>query len=181
MASQHSNLPDEHLLHLLETNDPQALRFIFQQYHAFLCATAYRIVQDQDVAKDLVQDVFIRLWQHRTPLQIIFSLKAYMHKSVINAALTYLEKEQKLKRLSLEAADEIGEEDGWHASVHAQDLQTALGQAIDQLPPACRTVFVLSRFEELSHAQIADSLHISVKAVEKHITKALKRLRTVVG
>ena len=127
-----------------------------------MCATAYRIVQDRDAARDVVQEVFIRLWHGRAALQISRSLKAYLHRAAVYGALHHLEKTQRIKRVPLQSV-------------------AALAAAVDALPPMCRTVFVLSRHDELSNTQIADCLGVSVKAVEKHLTKALGRLREAVA
>lgn len=179
--SKHSDT-DEDLLNLLKTGDGRAMERIFGKYHPSLCASAYRIVQDRDAARDVVQEVFIRLWHGRAALQITHSLKAYLHRSAVNGALHHLEKTQRMERVPLQSAGELADEDGGGgAGLEARDLQAALAAAVDALPPVCRTVFMLSRHDELSNAEIADCLGVSVKAVEKHLTKALGRLREAVA
>ncbi len=154
---------------------------IFARYHPSLCASAYRIVQDRDAARDVVQEVFIRLWHGRATLQITRSLGAYLHRSAVNGALHHLERTQRMKRVPLQSAEELADAGGNGAGLEARDLQAALAAAVDALPPVCRTVFMLSRHDELSNAEIADCLGVSVKAVEKHLTKALGRLREAVA
>jgi RNA polymerase sigma-70 factor (ECF subfamily) len=114
-------------------------------------------------------------------LQITHSLKAYLHRSAVNGALHYLEKTQRMKRVPLQCAEELAGEGGDGALLEARDLQAALAAAVDALPLVCRTVFMLSRHDELSNAEIADCLGMSVKALEKHLTKALGRLREAVA
>jgi RNA polymerase sigma-70 factor (ECF subfamily) len=178
--SKHSDA-DEDLLDLLKTGDGRAMERIFGKYHPSLCASAYRIVQDRDAARDVVQEVFIRLWHGRAALQITHSLKAYLHRSAVNGALHHLERTQRMARVPLQSAEELAGEGGNGAGLEARDLQAALAAAVDALPPVCRTVFMLSRHDELSNAEIADCLGVSVKAVEKHLTKALGRLREAVA
>ncbi len=178
--SKHSH-SDEDLLDLLKTGDGRGMGLIFEQYHPSLCASAYRIVQDRDAARDVVQEVFIRLWHGRATLQITHSLKAYLHRSAVNGALHHLERTQRIKRVPLQSAEELAGDAGGGAALEAGDLQAALAAAVDALPPVCRTVFMLSRHDELSNAEIADCLGVSVKAVEKHLTKALARLREAVA
>ena len=168
-------------LGLLKTGEGRAMELIFGRYHPSLCASAYRIVQDRDAARDVVQEVFIRLWHGRAALEITQSLKAYLHRSAVNGALRHLEKTQRIKRVPIQSADELTGEAGGAAILEARDLQAALAAAVDALPPVCRTVFMLSRHDELSNAEIADCLGVSVKAVEKHLTKALGRLRETVA
>jgi RNA polymerase sigma-70 factor (ECF subfamily) len=177
--SKHSDT-DQHLLELLKTGDGRALERIFAQYHPSLCASAYRVVQNRDAARDVVQEVFIRLWHGRATLQITHSLQAYLHRSVVNGALRHLEKTQRIKRVPLQSAEELAGETTSVASLEARDLEAALAAAVAALPPVCRTVFMLSRHDELSNAEIADCLGVSLKAVEKHLTKALGRLREAV-
>jgi RNA polymerase sigma-70 factor (ECF subfamily) len=114
-------------------------------------------------------------------LRITHSLKAYLHRSAVNGALHHLEKTQRIKRVPLQSAEELADEGAGGANLEARDLQAALTAAVDALPPVCRTVFMLSRHDELSNAEIADCLGVSVKAVEKHLTKALGRLREAVS
>jgi RNA polymerase sigma-70 factor (ECF subfamily) len=178
--SKHSDT-DENLLELLKTGEGRALERIFGKYHPMLCASAYRIVQDRDAARDVVQEVFIRLWHGRATLQIAHSLKAYLHRAAVNRALHHLEKTQRMKRVPLQSAEELAEEAAGAASLEAHDLEAALAAAVAALPPVCRTVFMLSRHDQLSNAEIADCLGVSVKAVEKHLTKALGRLREAVA
>lgn len=178
--SKHSDT-DEDLLDRLKTGEGRAMERLFARYHALLCASAYRIVQDRDAARDVVQEVFIRLWHGRATLHVTRSLKAYLHRSAVNGALHHLEKTQRIKRVPLQSAEELAGGDGGGALLEARDLQAALAAATDALPPVCRTVFMLSRHDELSNAEIADCLGVSVKAVEKHLTKALGRLREAVA
>jgi RNA polymerase sigma-70 factor, ECF subfamily len=172
---------DEELIRLLRDQDSQAIPLIFQKYHPFLCASAYRIVQDKDLAKDIVQEAFIYFWSKGASLKVTDLLKAYLHRSVINRAFNYLAKTKRFERASVESLEEIIDHSKSEAHLETKDLEAALTLAINLLPPVCRTVFMLSRYDELSNAEIADYLEISVKAVEKHMTKALRRLREVVS
>ncbi len=181
MALSKHSYSDEDLLGLLKTGEGRGMGLIFEKYHPSLCASAYRIVQDRDAARDVVQEVFIRLWHGRTALQLSHSLKAYLHRSAVNGALRHLERTQRIRRVPLQSAEELADDAGSGAALEAGDLQAALAAAVDALPPVCRTVFMLSRHDELSNAEIADCLGVSVKAVEKHLTKALGRLREAVA
>jgi RNA polymerase sigma-70 factor, ECF subfamily len=149
---------------------------IFKKYHLLLCNSSFRIVQDKDVAKDVVQEVFIHFWKIRSQT-IIINLKLYLQKSAINGSLNYLKRHHKIQFTEIEDAPEIADINASNEMSDVHDLEAAISKTIASLPPACRIVFCLSRFDDLGNAAIAEQLQISVKAVEKQITKALKRLR----
>jgi RNA polymerase sigma-70 factor (ECF subfamily) len=142
-----------------------------------LCSTVFRIVQDREVAKDVVQEVFIRFWNKHQSLPPDLEIKAYLHRAAINGALNHLKKTKRILQDSLESTEDIAEPQQTESILYTNDLKMELTRTIDRLPPICRTVFLLSRFDEMPNNQIAKQLEISLKSVEKHITKALKSLR----
>jgi RNA polymerase sigma-70 factor (ECF subfamily) len=126
-----------------------------------------------------VQEVFVELWRKRESLDIHTSLRAYLRRAAINRALNYLKANQKL---DFDAAEQLVYlADTSEQDIAAQDRQQsreqALHAAIETLPEKCRAVFSLSRFEQLSHREIAERLGISVKTIENQITKAMKVMR----
>lgn len=158
--------------------DLSGFEALFQLHYRALCATAYRIVQDKEIAEDIVQDVFHSLWEKRGSLQIDISLKAYLIRSTINRSINYNKKYSNTLSRELHF--------GMETSIDANTTEQALDfketsgkveSAIKALPPACRSVFVLSRYEHLSYKEISRELDISVKTVENQMTKALKHLR----
>lgn len=158
--------------------DISGFEALFQVNYQPLCVTAYRIVQDKDVAEDIVQDIFEKLWEKRESLTINSSLKAYLIQSAINQSLNYLKKNKNaLSRESFysSAADENA--NTTEQAIALKEVSRRADQAIRALPDACRTVFILSRYEQMSYKQIAEKLNISVKTVENQMTKALKHLR----
>ncbi len=171
--------PEEKLfIASLQQGERTAMESVFKQYHALLCTTAYYFVKDTDEAKDIVQDVFIKLWKNRQQLEIQSSLPAYLKKAVVNTALNYLEKQKKFKvvELSKSGAPSIGvnEVERNHQS---EELAAKAEKAIESLPPRTRAVYTLIRAEEMSYKEAAEALSISVKAVEKEMMKALRLLR----
>lgn len=163
----------------LRAGDETALRRIFDQHYSLLLGDIYHYVPDEDTCKDLVQDVFVELWNKRATLQIHSSLRAYLRRAAINRALNFI----KVNRRTVledtsdwsDTADRSSQE--IHQKKEQELLEAALHEAIDQLPEKCRLVFSLSRFERLSHKEISDQLGISAKTVENQITKALRYLR----
>lgn len=152
--------------------------FLFKSNYASLCHTALRIICDPIIAEDLVQDVFCKLWEKQENLKIEISLKAYLHKAVINQALNYRKKETaSIKRDDIYAYDNNKDGNTTEQLIFTKETTNKIDLIINTLPEGCRRVFILSRFEKQSHKQIAESLNISIKTVENQITKALKVLR----
>lgn len=169
---------DQEILERLKKNDEGAITWLFSTYFASLAVVAHRVVQDQDAAKDIVQDVFVRLWTHRDKLQITTSLQSYLRRSVVNASIDH---KRRFYEKNKEALEHHGEWSDNSPSVDSElrekDIKQQINNAISTLPERCRLIFVLSRYEELTYAQIAARLDISVKTVENQMTKALKMLR----
>ncbi len=164
------------LLQQLRANNKTALKGIFDEYYNTVFHAVYRIVGDKDTAEDLSQDVFMRLWEKRHQITINGPIGAYIRRMAINEGLGYLRKH---KKYSLEEIQDhhspltsSGEDDYIDG-----ELEQQIQCAIATLPPRCKTVFVLSRFEELSYKEIGQKLDISPKTVENQISKALKILR----
>jgi RNA polymerase sigma-70 factor, ECF subfamily len=169
-------MSEEELIALLKKNDSAAMEAIFRQYHASLCSVAFRIVRDKDQAKDIVQEVFIKVWRNRSAIQITTSLGFYLKRATINTALNHSEGNLRITKEPLQEVHRV-------VSVRdsdpltQQELQQAVDQALCKLPVRTRAVFTLIRSEEMSYRQVAESLNISEKAVEKEMMKALRLLR----
>jgi RNA polymerase sigma-70 factor (ECF subfamily) len=136
-------------------------------------------VPDEDTCQDLAQEVFVELWRKRSDLDIHTSLRAYLRRAAVNRALNYLKTN---KHFVSEASEHFAHVTDTSArdisrKLEQEALEDALHAAIETLPEKCRAVFSLSRFEQMSHREIADQLGISVKTIENQITKAMKILR----
>jgi len=167
-----------YLQKLLHEDEDQFMEYIFRTYYAPLCKTVYNITRDSDAAEDVVQDVFMKVWRRKSQLDFSKSIKSYLFRSSVNTALNYLEKNR--RSTSMEETNAGQMQLGINTTEDAigyQEVNLRIHQALEALPPKCRTVFSLSRYEELSYAEIAEQLGISVKAVEKHMGKALKHMR----
>lgn len=149
----------------------------FKMHYKMLCNAANKILNDQDAAEDVVQDVFLKFWSKRENINIIHSVKSYLYRATINTSLNYLESNKKITRLkNTEHSSEYPTVNAGEELSH-KELKSKIDEAMDQLPPKCKVVFVLSRSEGMKYQQIADHLGISVKTVENQMGKALKMLR----
>ncbi|ALJ00892.1 RNA polymerase sigma-70 factor [Rufibacter tibetensis] len=169
---------DQELHALLKTNEALFMETLFKQYYTLLCRTAVRFTKDTESAEDLVQEVFCKIWQNREVLEVTTSYKAYLVRSVTNQALNYIEKQ---KRLVL-AEDTTPFESSLSANttmelIAGTEMEGRIQQALEALPPQCRLIFEMSRFEELTYKEIADTLQLSPKTVENQMGKALRILR----
>lgn len=166
------------VLQRLQNGDRSALQVLFHQHHGMVCGVIHRFIQDHSTVEDLAQEVFVRFWEKREQIQINSSLQAYLRRMAINEALGYL---RRSKHLYDEEITPQVTATGMDGSVEEKYLHTELEQsvrdAIDTLPPKCRTVFQLSRFEEMTYLEIADQMGISIKTVENQMGKALRVLR----
>ncbi|HET8572533.1 MAG TPA: RNA polymerase sigma-70 factor [Edaphocola sp.] len=159
-------------------NSEAAFEQVFKAHFKTLHGYAYTFVKDRDVAEDMVQNTFVKLWERSGDLNIHTSLSAYLYRSVNHECLNYL------KHQTVRAAHEsytrhtagLQEENAMEKLRH-RELQEKLSEALSELPEGCRTVFQLSRFEALKYRDIAEKLGISVKTVENQMGKALKMLR----
>lgn len=150
----------------------EAFKSNFKALHAY----SYTMLQDDAMAEEIVQTVFLKLWESRERMAIHTSLRAYLYKSVYNESLNYL-KHKRVQRKYMEEAMVAQKQQQAQEADADNELQKHLQRALRQLPEKCRTVFQLSRFEELKYQEIGDKLGISLKTVEAHMGKALKLLR----
>ena len=172
------NSDEINLVALLKEDDRAAVNIIFLKYHVLLCRISLRIVNNPDDAKDVVQEVFIKLWRNRKELNLQHSLEAYLKKAVINTSLNRIESKNRFTSLdSLDSKFNQVAENTADQQQSFEELSTRVDHAIENLPVRTKAVFTLIRFEELSYKEVSESLDISLKAVEKEMMKALKLLR----
>jgi RNA polymerase sigma-70 factor (family 1) len=163
------------LLKSLSHGDLKAFEYLYHQTRNRLYVLALSILQDEEAARDLVQDLFIDLWYFRLFETITVSLHAYLFQSVRNRAYNYKDKartQQKLKQNYLPQASET------YYPLENEELGKIIEAAIDRLPRMAGQVFRLQYIDKLTHAEIAARLGISKFTVSSHMDRALKKLRT---
>lgn len=151
---------------------------IYIAHYAALFRYAYTMLNNDALAEEMVHQVFLKLLERNEPLVLRSSVKSYLYKAVHNECLNFI-KHEKVKQMHIEKS-----ENGinFHTETPSgrlqyKELTAQLQRAVNALPEQCRTIFQMSRFEELKYAEIARELGISVKTVENQIGKALKKLR----
>jgi len=169
---------DNQLFLLVKQNDRSAFDSIFRKYYVQLCRFAYRFLFSQELAEEIVQDVFVRLWLQKNQINISNSLLAYLYTAVRNQSLNEIKKnrihnfhlKESYKNQSL--TEEINQENH-----NDERLKKALDEACRSLPPKCREIFELSRKDGLTYEEIAEYLCVSKKTVENQMGIAFHKLR----
>jgi RNA polymerase sigma-70 factor, ECF subfamily len=170
---------DGYLIGSLARQDEVAFEQVFKTHFKKLHAYACTIIKEDTAAEEVVQQVFFKLWERSKGLSISGSIAAYLYRAVYNESLNYL-KHQKVQSQYQQHVTHTMKNESYSPGkkFSMKELDEQLSKAMNELPEQCRTVFQLSRFEELRYREIADHLGISVKTVENHMGKALKILRT---
>lgn len=172
------NYNDEQILiDRLKKGDEDAYNHLYKLYYSELCTYFKTISGSMDIAEDLVQQAFIKIWKKRNSLVIEHSLKKYLFKIGYNQFVDLKRKSKKdmllFDQLKNEAVNEMLE----YSNDDFEEKMKVLNFEIDKLPTKCKTVFLLGKVNGLKYREISEELNISVKTVERHMTKALKRLR----
>lgn len=152
----------------------QKFEEMYKAYYGMLRRSAENIIGDHDASHDIVQEVFVKLWHKRAGLDQVLNQKAYLFRAVVNASVTYLEKNKRQQQLSIVEAGAALDAD---AKVLLKELELKVQAALNRLPPRCKAVFVLSRYEEMKNKDIAGLLGLSLKTVENQMGIALKKMR----
>lgn len=155
----------------------ERIQQLFQDHHQGLGRYAFTILKNQQEADDLVQQLFVTLWEKRSEIGSIENHRAYLYRAIYNRCLNEVKRSRR-NHVGDEGLLEV------HSNLHEvgevlqyNDLEKRVQSAVNQLPEKCAEVFKLSRFQELSYREISEQLNISVKTVENHMTKALRVMR----
>lgn len=178
----YSDYTDDALQQLLRYGDPLAFDEAYRRYWKMLAQYAYRLTGCKKEVSDIVQDVFVSLWRRRHEFTPSGELKPYLFKCIRNLSLRYLEKNLHQKKYfeSLAAFSEQLQVSETRIA-ETNDLEARLNGAVARLPEKMRDVFMLSRYEHLSHREIAVRLGIAETTVKKQVSNALKLLRSEVN
>ena len=180
--AKQSRLTSEEEKRLLERalrGDTEAFEKIYRSYVKELCSFAAYYVKSFDAAQDIVQNLFLLLWERKETIRIDGFLKTYLFTSVRNLSLNFL-KHQTADRISSNTYSMMFSIPSAtpHEIAEHQELDVLITQALEKIPERCRIVFILSRYFNMKYIEIAEILGISVKTVDAHMVKAVKSLRS---
>lgn len=159
----------------------QGFEGLFRLYYTPLCSHALRFVYRQEVAEDIVSEVFYQFWKNEGYTSIQHTYRSYLYAAVRHRAYNYLRDELTGSRvlLPLDAAMLTNAEESPQTIIEYDETVQRLEKVIHELPTQCQRVFLMSRFESRKNQEIANELNLSLKTVEAHISRALRQLRRV--
>jgi len=175
---------DKYLVDAIRAGDYKAFETLFISYYPALCKYARLYVPSKEIAEDLVQDLFVKIWEQPSILSINISLGGYLSRSIYNNCLNYvLRKHKRSINLDIFTTNKLKElltasaEDEPETSLMLSELDSAIKKAVERLPSECCKIFLLSREKGLSHKEIASELNISENTVKVQIYRALLKIR----
>jgi len=149
---------NQHIFKRLQNGDEKALNELFDLYYSALCLFANKYLQDMDLARSLVQQVFIDLWTKRERITVSTSVKSYLYTTVKNRCIDVLRKTKATSEIS-ESVENLNQTP-FRDLVEEAELNDRINASINQLPEKCREIFLLCRFEGMKYSEIAEKLGI---------------------
>lgn len=173
-----NDTPDEVLLVRLKQADQKAFIIIYERYHKVLYAVSYKYLKEENRVKDIVQDIFTKLWEERESIQVTTNLKSYLYSMTRNHILNIIKRDNKQILSNYENEKEtIADNDNLLKTIADNQLQEVLYEAIDKLPKQKRLICLLKVKEGLSNKEVAERLNITENTVKKHYSQSLVKLR----
>lgn len=160
---------------MIRKGNEVAFSQLFERHWDKLLDTSYRVINDKEMAQDIVQEVFMDIWNKKENLNIE-NIEAYLHQATRYSVFRHIKKSKMIIE-DFDFNESPLEINTTEEQLDFQEISSRLEHTIGQLPEQCQRVFRLSRYENLSNKQIASQLNISVRTVEGHISKALEMLR----
>ncbi|GGF24674.1 RNA polymerase sigma-70 factor [Echinicola rosea] len=168
---------DQELLLLVKEGNTLAFDELFNRHWEVLYLRSFSLLRDPATCEDIVQDVFLKIWQNRDTIQISH-FNSYLQTSARNGALKFLAK-QKLEARHLNTISTLELLYHTEDEMDAKELESEVLASLEHLPKRCREIFVLSRFNNMSNGEIAKKLMLSHRTVENQLYRAIKHLREV--
>ena len=176
---------EKELLQILRSGNEQAIRLIFEKYYEGLCLFAENIIKEHQAAEEIVEDIFINLWINCKETTIYISLKNYLYRSTYNNCLKYLKKQKRTDNLFLKIPYILEDKEILYSSslkhpvseLIVKELEDKVEKILETLPPECKKIYSLNRFENLSYSKIAEKLNITVGTVKTQMSRAFKIFR----
>jgi RNA polymerase sigma-70 factor (family 1) len=166
------------LLKRLKDSDQSAFTIIFTKYYEDLVRFSFHFTRNSDTSEEIVQEVFLKLWENRDSLVIHNSLKSFLLKAVQNRSIDNLRHLKIIDKYNLLILDHpLLSENDTENYVLLSELEENLNQAMAKLPVQMAQAFRMSRIENLNYSEIAAKLGVSIRTVEVWISKALSILR----
>jgi RNA polymerase sigma-70 factor (ECF subfamily) len=159
-------------------DDESAYKELFLVYYKPLQQFAFSFIKSQELAEEIVSDVFLKIWEKRAELESIGNLKVYLYVSIKNTALKYLLKQKRQVAISLDELDIELESFHWSPEelILTAEMLKKIEDAINDLPPRCKIIFKLIKEDQLRYKEVAEILNVSVKTIDSQLAIALKKI-----
>lgn len=169
------------LIEHLRKGNEDAFAYLMDTYHKKLCVYAKSLCHDVYLAEDIVQNIFISIWERRQKLKEIYSIKSYLYQCIYNEFINQYRKKSSLidfEKEYINTLNSILEEEDTN---ELNRLIALVKQEIHELPPKCKEIFIMGKQEGLTYAEIAEHLNISFRTVENQMSRAFTIIRQKVG
>ncbi|MFV0417632.1 MAG: RNA polymerase sigma-70 factor [Dysgonomonas sp.] len=176
MSDKNSQQFDAQLLARLKENNHKSYSILFQTYYKDLVLFAGSIIQDRATCEDIVQNIFLKLWNERDTLTIETSLKSYLIRATRNSCIDHI-RHRKIVDTYINEFFSVNNNYTTEEYILHSDLYNHLQEAISRLPEKPREAFILSRFKDMKYKDIAKKLNVAERTIEDRISKALSQLR----
>lgn len=178
-----SQMPEPYLVAAVKRGDLKAYEQLFMHYYPIVRAFVLGFVKIDEQAKDIAQDVFMKLWQYRGSLDAAKPIKPYIFLLARREVCSYFRNKQTVMEQNFSGGGFLPAmpDDSTQQNLDAGELSAVVGRILESMPPQRRRIFSMSRKEGLSDAEIAERLGLSVRTVNKHIELALKDIRRKLG
>lgn len=169
----------QHMKISLSEGEEKAFRMLFDALFPKLSQFAFSLVKSKDIAKDIVDEIFIRFWNNRANIPQIDNILIYLYKATKNASLNYLSRSafrnmhEPFDEIEIELKDDQDPE----SLMITREMHRLIREAIDALPPRCKMVFKLVREDGLKYKEVAEVLNISVKTVDAQMVIAVGQIK----
>jgi RNA polymerase sigma-70 factor, ECF subfamily len=182
-ASEKSQSPER-----IKPGDLDEFRILYREYYSALCVYATTFTRDKQIAEEVVQDVFVKIWELGDTLSINTSIRSYLYTSVKNASLNHLKHLQVVNKFNEYYTQKLQEaQDLYYLSqetgdslIIARELEEQLLGEIELLPDQCKRIFKMSRFDNMKHQEIADKLGVTINTVHRQTSIALEKLKRII-
>lgn len=175
------NTPEYEIIENLKEGDKKALTLIYNAYWKPLFLSSYNLLKDKELCEEIIQDVFIDLWNNREKIKIKISLISYLYACTRYKVFAQFRKQKVIRVELYEDLQKRFQYATPETKIMHKELVNQIDVIVETLPKKCKNVYKLSRYQQLSHKEIAEKLNISTKTVENHIGFALRALKSSLG
>ncbi|WP_029905349.1 RNA polymerase sigma factor [Prevotella sp. 10(H)] len=170
---------DYDLINAISNGDYLSYNQLFMYYYNPLCRYAFSIIKSKTDAEDIVQELFLNIWNNRKRLEIYTNVSSYLYSAIRNMTLNYIRDNNKNK-IPLENIQDI-ENTSEEQFLEQEEFRKALNDCIKELPQRCREVLILQRVKGLRQKEISEKLNISIKTIKNQIWISMQRIKICIG